>query len=174
MADEMRVQIQEAIEKNLPAQVGDVLRQQLTELDDLRMENAHTNEQLGLQTEHIEKLQGENIRMNDLLGDIEARETAVVSKGAELDLLKNKLVLDQQKCDLVIAHSTEKVSLVREMFEIPFKNRTLRESLLTQVPVRSDFVQPGPYDAQTQSNSQTVVPSETLETKTDDHTVEEG
>lgn len=174
MSDIISQEIREAIERNLPSHIGDVLSQQLNELKALRSAHEGLKEHAEENLKAIERLKEENAHLNSALGDIEHREHEVKNGEGELAEKAQKLALDQQKCDLIIKHSEEKVALAKEFFEIPFKNRVLRESLHTQVPIRSDYVSTGRWNSQTGQNNEHVVRNDTMQDQDTEHTVEEG
>jgi len=68
----------------------------------------------------------------------------------EYDVHKRELALSNELLKAQVVHLSDKVELAKHFYEIPFKNRQVRETVLAQEKVRHDLV---PYTTEYQPNT---------------------
>lgn len=146
----MLKEINEAIKKNLPQEVGELLKKELDELKDLRkLKKVHLEkiEQLNIDIESLNSEYSIIHEKNQILiekeKDVINREKAVSEREIELKLL-------EQKAKLTAEFSERTVVNAMNFYSIPFKNTTLRETFNKTLIQETQFVQQG-----TQYNSNT-------------------
>ena len=113
----MEQDIRDAIEKNLPATVGDVLKKRLTEADSDRRALESASEDVARLRSENEVLKAECDAFNKRWVDINKREAAVASREQAADLVECK-----------ISGATQRANDVFRLAEIVFRNPTLKYS----------------------------------------------
>jgi predicted RNase H-like nuclease (RuvC/YqgF family) len=174
MADPIKDAILEAIDKNLPSQVGESLKKRLDQLIVLEKKIVELEESNTHWATENEALRVKNNKLAEENNALKSRESAAILKEKELAVKETKLTLDLLKCELTIEHSKEKVTLMKDLFAIPFANRVLRESLLTPMTIHSEYIQNGNYDNQKGNNSEHVVRQDRVDQTSVSKTVEEA
>lgn len=118
-------EIIDLIRKNLPAQVGDALREELADLGRLREQHAHNLEKIDMQTRMMADQRAALTRQEATIkagGDLTQREIEVAKRELKQDLLLQKL-------EMTTAHKQEILGLVTTVFKGPVFTRAISGSI---------------------------------------------
>lgn len=164
-------QMRELLEKNLPAQLGDVLRKRLADLEVLEghhkqlQEENESNKEIILNLNKVsKKFRDEHSAIKELEAGLIVKEQILKAKQIELD--KKEL-----ECNLRIEHCNILVNTVKEMYKIPFQNRILREDCLIPMKIKGSRLQS--VYKQNIGNEDVVVEEEYIETRNSEKEIEE-
>lgn len=142
--------IQEAIEKNLPAQVANKLQERLEELEEI--ESSYKD-----LTHDYKILEKSNIDLDDKVQELsnqlqqyKEQEKRLTFENQELKTKQQELQLRESLLELKEKHTQEKCNLVMEMYRIPFANRKFREETTTPTTVHNEVMQ-NAYDPASQA-----------------------
>lgn len=123
----MKQEIQDIIRKNLPAEVGDVLRQELSELARLREETSKLAEEGKSWRNDACAAKNALEAATKRLGNIEKREADAAAKDVTLTLREELVKLRE-------AHAKERVDEMRGVVKDVFSNNRLKYSVPVAVP----------------------------------------
>ena len=114
-------EMQEIINKHLPAQVGEALKERLLKAE-------QDASRCGLLVKELDTFRQQNKQLSDELSN--ANKALNTFQKREADLLeREKQIL---KLELTAQFESEKCSLVTSMFQTVFQNRVVRENSLVQ------------------------------------------
>lgn len=145
----MGAEIEESIRKNLPANVGEILRKELAELDRLR--NVDTiNKDLAKKNEY----QAKEIQKNEaIVREYQSREADLVRRETEVKTKENDLEISILKIKLEEAN--KRADIGKELVSLVFKNREIVTSKSIQSTIHPSYDSSG-----RQTGSQSVPVSE--------------
>ena len=129
---QMNQAIEDAISKELPAAVGEVLKKRLAQADD-----------------DSRALQFYKREYESMLAKIGIAEKQIAEFGKQEAALyeREKVVAQREKTadyqQLQLTCEKEKVVLVQDMFRTVFQNRITRESVMTPMKLTQDYTQSG-------------------------------
>lgn len=134
---DMQEDIKKAINENLPAQVGEVLKKRLAQAD-------RDKDQLFLSTKESTSLRKINDRLID---DVEALK-GKVKKQVELDTREAEIILKEKLMGLKEIHSNERVKDLKDIVSLVFANNKYKYHEFGDIPVKD----PGGYTMSGQFN----------------------
>lgn len=114
-------EMQETINKHLPAQIGEVLRQRLAKAAEDASRCANLEKELADSRQQNKQLSGELSQVNSELALFKKREANLLEREKEILRLELTAQFEKEKCGLVTG-----------MFQTVFQNRIVRENSLVQ------------------------------------------
>ena len=152
---DMTDEINEAIKKNLPAQVGDSLQQELAELKKLRAKSATDDAKI---IDLINNVAGWKLEADKMRDELNAH-----GKLAEREKAVEKRELTQSLNDLRVTLSNERRAEVVDLVRTIFRSPITTKSISGTVPVPVEGMHPGSGYS---GNPGTVIPSMVSVTET--------
>lgn len=119
-------QIKDAIEKDLPAQVGTVLKERLAKIEELEDKVEQQKKELKGVREDLkvaEKQLSNHVSIDTRQQSLNDREKEVQKRELKQDLIEAEKTAESQK-----------VQLVKEMFDTVFRNSTVRKEVHRRSP----------------------------------------
>ena len=162
--------LQEAIEKHLPQQLGESLRKRINIINQLEEEN----KQIEVLKKENNKLQVENTENLRQIKDFAEQKRINEEKEKELNQKLRECEIEIMKCRLIQEHAIDKVNFAERIFSIPFKNRILRESTLKPYVLHNEYISQGLYDSNACRNTEHICGSDTIDEREETKSTEEG
>jgi len=130
--EDIQKEIREAIEKNLPLQVGKVLQKELAALEQLRKEFDELTAQYETVSEKNDELNELKLKSEDL----DKKETEVRLKQEKVDNQTKDLELNllKKECEMTLASQNNIYQLVNNLF----RNIEFRRSVYGTVPMQDN------------------------------------
>lgn len=155
MLDDLKKTITESIKKNLPAEVGEVLKNRLIEADCLEKENINLSKKL----EESEKECEELYYLKRDVGALKGQKYELDQKEAALNALYIKFEHLEEIVELKRQHAQEKISDNREILLAVFANNVVKyetfKSKDKSIPVKDQYGSTT-YDNQNESETETT------------------
>ncbi len=127
---DIQKEIEEAIEKNLSAEVGGLLKKRLEKIEELEKENKDLNDQNKNQSDQIKNLSKENESLKDREWSVNAREQQVEVREQKVTQIEHTLEIHKLKENF----ANEKADLAREFLQTVFRPSAIRKTMQKQVP----------------------------------------
>ncbi len=135
LTDDMR----EQIKKHLPSMVSEELQTYLAEADKAVGQNEQQAIELSEGKKKIKELEVRLVTIGERESTCEQRERDLTARAQTIAAREQKLEL----IELELRLTNEKLELAKELYRIPFQNRVLRESLMTNesksVPTNNQY-----------------------------------
>lgn len=137
----MKEEIIEILKKNLPELEVEAITAQYKELKELRIEHEETvRDRNYYQKLHCTETDITTSLTQDLAKH-ESMDTRIeAANKRETELLKRELSLENSLLKMEASNAHAQVNLAKYFYEIPFKNRQVRETIHAQEKLRSDSV----------------------------------
>jgi len=138
----------EAARKALPEAEVQAIKELIFKNEKLEAQAKQDEQTISDRDHHIKSLKREIDDLNErtqTMEELQKRETEVTTREAAV----KESEMTQQLRDLEVTHAKDSVALVKEMYQVPFQNRTLRESVLvnkhghSSTDENKDIVEPG-------------------------------
>jgi hypothetical protein len=154
--EKMKAEIEEAIKKNLSSEVGELLKKELKELEELRHYKVDAEQCLKRLRSSEGDLKAEVYGLNGKVASFEERESVLLGREKAVIEVATEQRIRSAVMDEKENHHTTMVDTIKEMYKIPFQNRVLRENLLTSKPTQ--ILQPtGRFNNTTNSYEEEVL-----------------
>lgn len=133
MADTLNIEIQQAIEKNLPTQVGNTLKKVLDDYEKLKVAYNVLESKIDDKANIIKRLEKENEDLRILVIDKEVLDDRAKS------ILEREKTIDIRLMKKDVDCANEKVSLMKDNFITVFRNIDIVRNKLGTIPVKETW-----------------------------------